>query len=271
MFIPQDVISLDKKPFVQKRVAIQGWGGTGKTTAALTFPNPLVLDIDNSVNEANATCAGKELKDIHVVPFYDGKFVGDKNRRDFIKNWIEANVRKLEPDQTVILDSWTALQDEFDKAWKPVYTKRGELDEFAFWEAKQDYAREILTFFRQAPCDVVVIFHEVIETDDKGRPTGKATPLMQGKFVNKLSGYFTDWFRAIGVDRRSDANFVKALNLTPEQWQKFLAMPTPVASSTIYLWQTTTGNVANCKTKLLGLPTFVPARYNVFANTENFR
>lgn len=267
MYTPPNAIPLNEKINQQRRVAIQGWGGTGKTTAALTFPNPVVLDFDNSVDPVNATCAGRKLEEIYVVPFYQQAFIDTikrgSNRRDVFKSWLEQNVHKFETNQTLVLDSWTALQDEFDKAWIPVMTKRGELDEFAFWEAKQDYAREILTLLRQAVCNSVVIFHEVMETDDKGRATGKATPLMQGKFVNKLSGYFTDWVRAIAVDRSSKPEFIKSLDLTPEQWADILAFDSPIKSKTIYLWQTVSGNVANCKTKTLGLHPFVVAHANM--------
>lgn len=275
MFIPPNTTTLDKKPFSQKRVAIQGWGGTSKTTAALTFPNPTIADIDNSVSETNALCAGRKMEEVVCIPFHSREFVDTIkkgiNRRDAFKQWLETNINKFEPDQTFILDSWTALLDEFYKAWQPVITKRGEVDDFAFWELLQEYSQEILTLLRQAPCDVVVIFHEIIETDDKGRPTGKATPLMQGKFVNKLSGYFTDWFRAIGVERKpGDEQMPKNLGITMEQWNKFCAMESPVKSQTLYLWQTATGNVANCKTKLIGLPRFVPAGYDVFVNPQKY-
>lgn len=275
MYKPEHTLTLDKKPFVQKRIALQGWGGTSKTTAALTFPNPCVLDFDNSVSETNALCAGRALADVSVIPFYDQSFVekcGSKNRRDAFKNWLPKNITKFQPDQTLVLDSWTALLDEFYKAWQPVMTKRGEIDEFAFWDMLQEFAQDTLSTLRQAPCDVIVIFHEVIETDDKGKPTGKATPLMQGKFVNKLSGYFTDWFRSIGVERKpDDEQMPKNLGITSEQWKRFCAMESPIRSNTLYMWQTATGNVANCKTKLIGLPRFVPAGYDVFVNTDKYK
>ena len=49
-YIPKGAVSLNTitvKP--QIRLGLQGYSGTGKTWAALTFPNPIVLNLDRGL------------------------------------------------------------------------------------------------------------------------------------------------------------------------------------------------------------------------------
>ena len=112
------------------------------------------------------------------------------NRRDAFKKWLQIEAIKLQPEQTLVVDSWTRLQDAFDeqKELEPVTTKTGEIVVFDFWACKQDYAKEILNTLSDLRCHIVVTFHEVELTDETGKIlNGRVIPLMQGKFCQKYS------------------------------------------------------------------------------------
>ena len=53
----------------QIRLGIQGPPGSGKTWAALTFPNPVIINLDRGLGAH----AGRS--DVIDVPFYSGSFV----------------------------------------------------------------------------------------------------------------------------------------------------------------------------------------------------
>lgn len=264
------------------RVALQGAGGTGKTTSAVTAPNPVFADIDNSLDKHNADAAGVDISKIQRIPFYRSDFlksVGGQNSgqqpniRDAFKRWLTENISKFEPEQTFVLDSWTFLQDAFDRQGtiEPYYNSYGKEDTLAFWAEKQDYSALILNLLQSARCNVVVIFHEVSEYDDKGRPTGKVTPMMQGKFAHRLQNYFPYWFRQIGMGKIADTEAQKKeaslMGITHNQFKR-LQDSCPKTQS-FYAWQVATTAVATCKTKI-PFPRFIPSTFDVFANPEKY-
>ena len=71
-YIPPHSSPLADMSFSQIRLGIQGAPGTGKTYAAVSFPNPIVLDLDNKLG------AHKTRKDILVLPFHDPDFIINK-------------------------------------------------------------------------------------------------------------------------------------------------------------------------------------------------
>lgn len=272
MYIPDKAKTLDTKTDLQLRIALQGYGGTGKTTSALTFPNPVVLDIDNSADKHNTQAVGIDTKNVHVLPFYDQSFLDEikprGNLRDVFRTWIEKHASLFAPEQTLVLDSWTFLQDAFDKQTdlEPVYTKKGEIDEFAFWARKQDYARDILNALQRVKCNVIVIFHETVERDNNGRLTGKVTPLMQGRFADKLLNYFTYWFRQIAMEKSIEEKLAKDMQITVEALKRICDFST---NNSMYTWQTQTTTIANCKSKI-PFQRFVPAHYKIFQEPEQY-
>src|SRR5579872_4038131 len=149
MYTPTNSINLQDQDFPQIRLGLQGPPASGKTWAALTFPNPVVLDFDGSLTAHTG-------QDIVSIPFHDANFCIEKlglkiedrikydtqqkvkviNKRDALDKWLLTEGIKLEPNQTLILDSWTAVQSAFDMMTEtePYYTKKGEIDDYAFWQ-----------------------------------------------------------------------------------------------------------------------------------------
>lgn len=201
-YIPPEAQKLSDITIPQIRIALQGHSGTGKTYSGLTFPNVTVCDFDGNL------VAYKHRTDVNRLAFCNDKWCRDTfpkiatdkikyAARNCFKHWLEENIEKFEPDQTLFIDSWTSLQDAFDLQThlEPVFTSRGQIDEYAFWDLKIEYSREILTLLKEGRCHVVVSFHEQDTRDSSGALSGKIEPLMQGKFQKKLGLYFTDWVR----------------------------------------------------------------------------
>ena len=277
MFIPPNSTKLEDLSD-RRRVAIQGAGGTGKTTAALTFPNPIVVDIDNSVDLNNARAVGIDPSTVTVLPFYREDYqktimaVNRPNVKDCFEKWLEENIRKFAPEQTVIIDSWTFLQDAFDKFTPiPIAKQSGAEDRMSWWGMKADWSQEILTTLQSAQCNIVMIFHEVEERDDKGRLTGKVKPMMQGRFADKLQNYFPYWFRQFTLDKITDREKqeaeIKAMGISRGVFEEIQNSSAPYRPS--YIWQTVTSNLAKCKTKI-PFARFIPAHYKVFVETSKF-
>lgn len=261
-----NAMTLESKRFTQIRLGLQAAPNTGKTTGALTFPRPVVADFDNKLSETNAICAGKKLSEVIILPFYNAEFV-DKlkprtnprfqpNKRDAFLIWLMNEGVKLENDQTFILDSWTMLQEAFDQQqnYEPAINRKGEEDKFVKWARKMEYAKEVCSRLKTLNCNVIVTFHETIERDDEGKPTGKLKPVMQGQFTDQLAGHFNNWFRCHALARLTDPK-----NPRSEQ------------IGTDYLWQTASDNMVNCATTLIGIKRLVPANYDLFVNPDKYK
>ena len=266
MYTPSDAISIPEDTII--RLALQSAPGKGKTWSALTFPYPLVLNFDNNLQ----AFAGR--KDIQQVPFYDDTFV-DKlmprtklknnqptprpNRKDAILKWLEEHAAKMEDDQTLILDSWSRVQDGFDAQAEaiPIRTASGDVDGFAFWKDKQIFSRQVCEILGTLKCNVVVTFHEQFETDDAGKILfNKVKPLQQGKFMNKLPSYFSDWFRCLFFAKGTDLSKETQLHpLLKEMGEKV------VLENDLGLWQTKSDLVSDCKSRIPGCPQFIRAHY----------
>lgn len=226
------------------RIAIQGAPKTGKSTAALTFPNPIVADIDRKLNMH----IGGD-KSFQCLPFYDPEWCDKHLKLSFAKDksiplsaqaifkWLKLEGGKLEPDQTLIIDSWTMIMDNLAIKWKydPTLSARGEPDGFKFYSELNTYTAEFFSLIKTLKCNVVVIFHETADRNEKGELTGKIGPLMDGKSKDKLSSYFTDWFRQhvvedpvskkpsyrwqIRADNKADCGYtIKKLDSVKENW-----------------------------------------------------
>ena len=230
MYQPPYATKLTESKHSPFRIAIQGAPHTGKTWAALTFPNPVVLDLDNKLG------AHIHREDILRVSFFDNdtvqKFATEYglpfqagkppviNRFVVFMSWVAKEISKFSPEQTLIIDSWTMLQNNFD-AWAeatPVMSKeKGEVDRFEFWGRKQKYSRQLLEMLKTTPAGLVVNFHESKDMNSEGIPTGKLNPLMTGAMKEQLGQHFTDWYRQT-AEAELDAN-KKPTGRTGYYWQ----------------------------------------------------
>lgn len=179
---------------------IQGAPNSGKTTAALSFPSPIFLDFDKKLPPG-----------VTSVPFWDPKFVDSMNcprrhpslpnRRDALEKWLTQEGPKIPQGSTLVLDSWTRLQDSFDqsafRAPSEYFSKANEVDGFKIYKHKNDWSTLIIALLQGLSCDVVITFHEVIDRDDDGLPNGKTKPLMTGQFADKLAGYCSTFVRQL--------------------------------------------------------------------------
>jgi hypothetical protein len=202
MHIPTDSIVTST---FRKLVALVGAPGSGKTTAAATFPNPIFYDFDNKLPLG-----------VTSIPLWNPEFC-DKlakrnspqsppNQRDAFRKHLRDNCLKYTKDQTLILDSWTFLQNASDRQIHLEENDDDKPNQYGFWKKKQLYALETLNRFKECACQVVVTFHETIERDVEGEATGKLRPLMEGGFKDQLLGHFTDVWRQLcdPVERGED-------------------------------------------------------------------
>lgn len=260
------LLTLASVRFKQIRLGIQGAPNTGKTTAALTAPNPVVADFDNKLSLTNAVANGVDPETVKIIPFYNPEFV-DKikpranprfapNKRDAFTIWLINEGTKLTAEQTLIIDSWTMLQAAFDQqtGYEPATSRNGAEDKFVFWARKIEYAKELCERLKSLACHVIVTFHETVDRDDEGKPTGKVKLVMQGQFADQLAGHFTDWFRQHALAKLADPS-----------------NPRSAVIGSDYQWQTTSDNVCNCGTHLIGIKPKVPANWNVFVNPSKYK
>lgn len=255
MYKPPYALSIKDLPHQQIRLGLMGPSGTGKTTGALTFPNPTVIDIDNNL------IAHKKREDVTVLPFTSNDWIRDKlgfkynmNEvkfpiRDAVKYYLKTEAQKLEADQTLVLDSWTTLQDEFDKqsdpSLEPVRSSDGSINSYAFWDKKIDYALEILTILKTLKCHVVVSFHQQEPRGEYGsKMLGKLEPLMQGKFVKKIGLYFTDFYQCV-VEHDKDATG-------------------KITGKSKFYWRTKSNGDVDLKSRMIDCPVLIEPNYKSF-------
>jgi hypothetical protein len=242
-YTPTNAVKINDMTASPLRIALQGAPGTGKTWSAMSFPLPCVIDFDNKLG------AHRSRPDVIVLPFHDNNWLrenvyknlklsspmafearGEINRANIFLMWLKENASKFEPDQTLILDSWTMLQNNFDSYGRatPEIGKDGKVDKFEFWGRKQSYSMAVLEHLKVLKCSVVVTFHETAERNDAGDLTGKFNPLMDGKVKDQLGQHFTDWYRQLAEQTKDAVGKIDA------------------SKPTKYLWQIKSDNLCNC-------------------------
>ena len=237
MHIPNTALNLKNTTFPQIRLGICGEPCSGKTTSALTFPNIIVADFDGGLTRFSG-------ENITFVPFYDEEWVcnfgfkptkpkATANRRDAFLKFLEEDVLKMTNEQTLLLDSWTALQNAFDMQQDtdpPKITKEGKHDDYYFWQKKIEYCEKVVVRLKACKCHVVVTFHEdKVRDKNTGQLLDKIAPLMQGKFVAQLKSHFTDFFRMLAEEEKDKTGKVYKCN---------------------YFWQVMSDNNFDTKTRL---------------------
>lgn len=180
-------------------ILIVGPAFSGKTTACLTFPKPVFINLDNKLPRGT-----------NCIPFHDPAFTDrfapranrtlPPNRKDAVLNWLYQNVGNLPSDITLILDSFSALSDAFHLQAEYVEdigtSKAGNKALLKVYGAKLNYLEAVFTLLKFAPCRVIVTAHTMPEYDAQGNPTGGVKPFCTGSFSDKIATYATDVFRA---------------------------------------------------------------------------
>lgn len=266
-YVPTNTRPLNTAPQQQIRLGIQGAPGTGKTWAALTFPNPIVIDIDRGLG------AHQGRSDVIQVPFYDTDFVKTilpqqpYNIKDALTYWLEKEARKLEPDQTLILDGLTGLASNYHTIFKrhPKLTDRGEVDYRAEWGLKIQYFSELTDILISLRCNVILISHEAEAKEKDGTYRGKIRPLLTGQFGDQIVSKFTDWVRQLAADKPTGvvaADKLANWNMTQAE---FTAMTAKYPRNTLYFWQLESDDIWHGKvSSLVGFPRYIPANYESF-------
>lgn len=270
MDINSTLTILNKLPKQPIRLGLLGAPGEGKTWSALTFPDPIVLNLDNKLGGYQAANPDSTVRVVNFTEELCVKILGCSNMgfnkpnnplyplnvRDAVKKWLTMFGSGLTENETLVLDSWSTLQNRFDSQTQLpheiAYSKSGEEDKFYFWRMKQKYSGEITELLKTLKCNVVVTFHEVMDYDDDNRPTGKLKPLMQGGFAPQLAGQFTDFYRQICVSR--DAKNYEAI-------KKVLGRE--INGAREYLWQTRSNALFTACLSIPNLPELVPATYEI--------
>lgn len=261
----------------QIRVGLQGPAFSGKTTAALTFPNPIILSIDRKVS------AHSHRSDVILIPFHDVTFV-DKivkrdglqappNRKDALIRWLSTEGIKLKSNQTLILDHSTGIEENFH-IWfnfnenELASTKNGMIDSFVRWNMAKAYFEELHSCLKSVPANVIYICHETPKYDKEGKDTGKLRPLLAGQSGDKLGQNLTDFFRSIPIAKPKNPEAVKKFKevwrLSDSTYEEWITS-TDTAHETIYLWQTQADDVCDCGTNsLFNSPKYVIANHKTF-------
>lgn len=200
LYIPKDIEYLSPETVNQVRLGLQGYPGTGKTTSYFSFPNLIILDLDNKLGNFGSRT------DVGVVKLWDinNKFrKSTEAKHESVLRWLTTEGLKLHPSQTVALDSWSTLQNWFDMAVtnKKHYTSAGKEDNYLPWRLKGQFASEVCEALKSLPCNSVTTFHEAPERDEEGRIIG-LKPVMTGAFADQLAGQFTDWFRQVVMNKK---------------------------------------------------------------------
>ena len=267
---PKDCSTLENVSRQQIRLLLQGYYGQGKTYAALTAPNPCVINLDNNLG------AHTGRKDIINVKFYDKDFVKKYNQSGIVHlaivKWITDEGSKLTEEQTLVMDGLTNFQNAYDREVNiPLSTRTGKPDLMQWWGEKLDWQKEFFESLKTLKCDVIICCHEQPEREDEGGLTGKILPLVQGSFKDQIGTHFTDIFRQHAISKPdvaklSDTDWAKTLaNFKMTTKVQYASLIDSFEDNTMYLWQTSPDSISACKTHLVGAPKFVKADWKIFS------
>lgn len=256
----------------QIRLGIQGYPKTGKTYAAMTFPNPVVVNLDRGLGAHNGR------SDVIELPFYEESFCktinpnhkeAEHTLRDTLLLFVTKEAPKLTEEQTLVWDGGTGTQNCYHKWYSchKVFSKTsGKEDERAEWALKIPFFSDLFEAFKKLKCNVIYISHEQDKKDKDGAYSGKIRPLLSGQAGDQCVSHFTDWVRQLTMSK-PDVN--KLDDKTLSKWGmtkiEFQAMCDSFERNTIYYWQLEPDDLydGGCSS-LVNFPMFIPANYDSF-------
>ena len=238
---------------------LQGPPASGKTTAALTFPNPVVANFDRGLTTAT-------VEGLQQIPFYDDNFCvktlgwakhnekGIVNKRDGFKKWLATEAMKIEPDQTFILDSWSALQsaEELQSRVAEIHMTKGNpptINEREPWALKLEFSKDVMSLMQNMRCNVVVIAHDRNTVNEQGELTDRVSPLQDGQFKFMISRFFSDIYRQHCVSSKLPNGKPMVIN------------GVELTGDYNYFWQVRSNNTFLAKSRYTYASTLVPATY----------
>tara|TARA_R110000803_G_C11989475_1_gene321910 strand:+ start:13391 stop:14188 length:798 start_codon:yes stop_codon:yes gene_type:complete len=184
------------------KLALVGPPGSGKTYSALTtFPNPILVDLDNNLPT--------ELQDkgYNTIKLWDedwrkAKF-GAKGARvlSSLIEFMTKEGRFFTEEQTLIFDSVSAINDHLEADVESDTPRQPEGDRnFRYWKAHQMWLSMFLQAVRALSCNVVVICHED-ELRDPNTNMIKARRIqLPGKKTSpRLPSFFNNVFRQVRI------------------------------------------------------------------------
>ena len=277
LYKPKGSIYLSEVEDNQVRLGIQGAPFSGKTTGALTFPNPVILSFDRKIS------AHLDRTDVPLIPFYSPSFVDSIVRRagtqappetkDALVKWLTTEGLKLVHEQTLLVDGLTGIEDAFHIWFKYNETelatsKKGEYNKFVQWDLKKAFFTELWNAFKAINCDIVMVSHEQDDRNKDGSYNGKIKPLLTGQAADKMGGNFTDWFRQVSISKPKTQDAISLLadkmSVTQADVKEWIAV-TPPSYTSIHLWDTQGGDLfdGGCSS-LIGAPKYILSNYQTF-------
>ena len=278
LYIPTGSKFLSETEDNQVRIGIQGPPFSGKTTAALTFPNPVILTYDRKIS------AHLHRTDVPLIPFYNPSFVDSvvrrdgtqqpPNRKDALIKWLDKEGTKLSHEQTLLVDGCTGIEDAYHQ-WFNVnkddlaVSKTGEYNKFVEWDMKKKYFTEVWNAFKAINADIVFICHEQDDRNKDGTYNGKIKPLLTGQASDKMGANFTDWVAQVTIgkpttpeQKQKVMDWARVSSATVQEW----CDATPSTYGTIHLWQLQSDDMRDLGTSsLTGAPKFILAGYDTFS------
>lgn len=182
-------------------ILIEGFPGACKTTLALQFPNPWLINVD-----LNQDGPLRYLRSINKMPqnlvvsnvaYYDDHtptkphLVSPEDRFD--RMFKETELAIKDPlDRTIIVDSMSTIDTViYDKVKKQLSIATGTPFRIQDWRPFRDYLMTYISLIRNCGKTVIVCCHVESITNDKNQITGYK-PMISTKVGEVFAGFFTD-------------------------------------------------------------------------------